>query len=165
MSKINRIPTGLQDLVGNTSQGKNPDELSNTVVPTVDMQWAWEVEKIRYNRISTQFAASYQRHTMTVPDGVMWLPISIAGEALANSGETIAFSIGILAANGINEVALNMSPIRIAVAGNEVVTCGFTWSTPTPLTAGEAVFTRCQIFNAGAARNCNLIVKFVEIRI
>ena len=48
MSKINRLPKGLQEFLGNTAQGQNPDELSQTVVPTLEMQQYHALDQMKW---------------------------------------------------------------------------------------------------------------------
>lgn len=163
MSRINRIPKGLQSLFGNTAAGKNPSELASQVLPAIDLTWAWAVDQTRFVRFNGQFAAAFQKQTLQVPSGKMWIPLSMAGEAVMNVGETIAFALGIDDESATRELALNFSPIRVATTAVEVVTAGFTWAQLHPMKAQQFFYSRCQIFSAAAARNMNLTVKVIEL--
>ncbi len=56
MSKINALPKGLQEFLGNTSQGVNPSDLLNGVRPQFDMLPFWAVDRVQQavNLISTK---------------------------------------------------------------------------------------------------------------
>ena len=47
MSKINRAPLGFQGLLGSSNQGKNPDQLSETVRAVVDLTPFLGVQSLR----------------------------------------------------------------------------------------------------------------------
>jgi len=78
MSQINQPPVGLQSLLGTKNFGKNPDDLSQIVQPTVDMFPFWASQKIRYIQEQTTTAGAGSTIETIVPDGETWLVLSAA---------------------------------------------------------------------------------------
>lgn len=79
MSRINRVPWGLQDILGSQSQGENPSELLQEVRPSFDMWPLWAQERIQYDRITGSITARGQNVNIAVPDGEYWMPIAMYG--------------------------------------------------------------------------------------
>lgn len=78
MSQINRVPQGLQDLLGSKNFGDNPADLGSIVAPTLDLftflagerlTWETSVGVVNTTGITSQF---------DVPDGELWLVDSVA---------------------------------------------------------------------------------------
>lgn len=86
MSRINRVPFGLQDLLGSTNFGDNPSELAPVVAPTLDLNlWlASERREATYGNLvaGTSDGVGGQ---LVVPEGEMWI-CSLAGITLSTIG-------------------------------------------------------------------------------
>jgi len=74
MSLINRVPKGLQDLLGSKNFGKNPAELLQQVRAAVDLLPFWAVEKINFARTigGGAITAGSAATSTAVPTGEIW---------------------------------------------------------------------------------------------
>lgn len=77
MSRIQSPPRGLQDLLGTQNFGQNPNELSQTVVPVVNMGNFYQLDKTFTPRQTVNFPVSPgvqpgDRAVIEVPAGQMW---------------------------------------------------------------------------------------------
>jgi len=80
MSRINRVPRGLQDLLGSTNQGDNPSELLGDVRAGFDIFPFWGAERLK---AITNFTANLSAATTldhAVPEGRVWLPVAMSTE-------------------------------------------------------------------------------------
>lgn len=86
MSQINRVPFGLQDLLGSQNFGDNPSELSQVVAPTLDMTPFLTAERTSYSYLSLTLAANAEIGTIVVPEGELWYCLGVGSAMKANSG-------------------------------------------------------------------------------
>jgi len=118
MSKINRVPQALQDLLGNTNQGENPAELLPAVRAGFDMFPFWSLERLRVQSNGGSNPSPIVPYAFTVPDDEAWM-IRTMSAAVANIGAAnlqIAFEFRILnvqndAVPGTNTTVVAASPI------------------------------------------------------
>ena len=99
MGKLNRPAFGLQDLLGNTAQGKNPDEFLDAVRGSVDL-WpllAMDRFAVSQTRIASGFSAIGNNIFVEVPDGEIWIPTRQALHAigLVAANTTLGVTLGI----------------------------------------------------------------------
>jgi len=73
MSRINRVPRGLQDLLGSTNQGDNPSDLLPDVRATFDIFPFWAVERLRVAFKSSVNPSTIASQFHIIPDNEMWL--------------------------------------------------------------------------------------------
>lgn len=78
MSRINRVPRGLQDLLGNINQGENPDELLEGVRAGFDIQPLWLLERLRTRRVTGTNPTNFTQYQITVPTNELWLVRTLA---------------------------------------------------------------------------------------
>lgn len=166
MSKINRIPKGLQDLFGNAAAGQNPADLLQQVRPTIDLTQLWSVEQTKYKQFVGQFGAVFQQQVIRVPEGELWIPISMSADVTtANVGESIQFVIGVADISNLFRIHLAQSPFRIATTAVETNAASFTWNQIQPLTGGEYVYAQCHQYVSALARNLNIRLKYILLKI
>lgn len=74
MSQINRVPQGLQDLLGSKNFGDNPAELSQVVAPTTDLSKFYEAERRSWFQpiTSINMTAEGAITSLAVPEGQLW---------------------------------------------------------------------------------------------
>ncbi len=75
MSRINRVPFGLQELLGSTAQGDNPSDLLQDVRASFDIEPLWHadrIESIEGTGTQQTIGAGIQ---VTIPSGEYWRPI------------------------------------------------------------------------------------------
>lgn len=166
MSKINRVPRGIQDLLGNTAQGQNPAELLQSVRPTFDLLPWWSTERIDFTNFIGSFAAVFQQQTIRVPQGELWIPISMSGDSTTTViGEEIVFVLGISDNSNTLRVHLAQSVPGVSTTALETYAAAFTWSQIQPLQSGTYVYMQCHKFNAAGARTSKLALKFIRLKI
>jgi len=73
MGVINRVPLGLQDLLGSSNQGDNPSNLAEIVAPVLDLQQYLAAER-RFFQLETavQQFSDGQGGLISVPAGELW---------------------------------------------------------------------------------------------
>lgn len=89
MSRINRVPFGLQDLLGSQNFGDNPSELGGVVAPVLDMSPYLTAERYSYKHDTDVLADNGQITTFLVPDGEIWYVLAVGGALEPASGTPI----------------------------------------------------------------------------
>ncbi len=108
MSRVNRVPYGLQNLLGAQNFGDNPSELSGIIAPTLDLwqmlkfeQRAWHIDPGAVNR-NTPGAISFK----AVPEGEMWIVEAIGCSFAKNApwavGDVVEVTASLNQAQGSN---------------------------------------------------------------
>ncbi len=73
-SRINRLPKGLQDFLGNSNFGNNPSDLSAIVSPTLDMSPFYAAETIAVYKGGQKIVSTEgDIDLVDVPPGYVWL--------------------------------------------------------------------------------------------
>lgn len=151
MSKINRLPKGLQEFLGNTAAGKNPDELSNTVFPQFDMLPFWAHDQIKY-RTTTNSAMQQSGgavYTPPIPQGEVWMPLNFSGYMTGlSAGDLIRMELSVFPITQQARLVLAVSDTYTnpaagdpgATGVNNQYSVGYQWRYPVLYGAG-AVFT------------------------
>ena len=86
MSRINRVPFGLQDLLGSQNFGDNPSELSRVVAPTLEMTPFLTAERTSYVHTSASKSTNGQIVAQVVPDGEIWYLVGCGVSVIPTSG-------------------------------------------------------------------------------
>ena len=166
MSKINRVPRGLQDILGNTAQGVNPAELRQEVMPSLDMLPLWLVEKTEWTRFVGSFAATFQQNTIQVPAGEMWIPFAISGEAVTEApGASVVHSVGYSDEPNTSRVHLGTSQAYLATENSESSICTYTWSQVQLVTADQFFFHYCQRLDNDGDVSAAFVLRFARVKI
>lgn len=164
MSRINRIPKGIQNLFGNVAAGMNPNELLQDVRPSIDLTQFWSVEQIDHVGAVGSFGAVFQQNLITVPAGQLWIPISFSLDITTTViGESVAASIGISDAANTSRVHLASTPYVVSIAALETVIATYTWNQVQPVAAQNNFYAQCHRFVAAAARNTGMRLKFIRL--
>ena len=87
MALINRVPQGLLGLLDTKTLGKNPDDLSNTIVPTVDLKDLFLVNSGLQQDIVTAAAVTSASlltpvALVSVPAGELWFVLNVTAEVI-----------------------------------------------------------------------------------
>jgi hypothetical protein len=167
MSKINTVPKGLQEFLGNTSQGVNPSELSNQVLPSFDMFKFWALDKTEYLVEQATAVATFQATFRQVPEGEIWIPLNLSYEiTLSVAAETAQIVCGIANNSRLARIYTGGSNLRTTTAATpiETVSCFTVFPELVLLAAGDSVFGQVQALNVGAARTTSLKLRFVRLR-
>ena len=97
MSKITRVPRGIQEYLGTQNQGDNPNELLQSVQPVVDFTRFYDVEKKQFQNIAFSPTAIDTTFDFQIPDDEIWI-VDQAGAVIvfagATAGDSADFAIG-----------------------------------------------------------------------
>lgn len=114
MSQINRPPIGLQSLLGSKNFGQNPSDLSQQVLPTVDLFPFWATQQLRFAKEEQTTAGGDNAPVVSiqVPEGETWAVISATMErkltlSTTNIGMNIAIDDGLTGANWFTVAAMD----------------------------------------------------------
>lgn len=138
MSRINRLPWGLQNLLGSTAQGDNPSNLEESVRPILDVTPHYELERLNSQSVSGANTAIGGSETITIPDGEVWEIVTISCSALNsfNAGGFIRMALKSRAINldtdTNNNVVLAVGPQYDVVhdVASTAVSFQFAWQPP-----------------------------------
>lgn len=165
MSKINRVPVGLQSLLGNAAAGENPDQLQQAVSPIVDLEPYWDFEKIQYAEKDTAVAAPQNGTFFTVPTGELWLPISLGGTLGGmGTGDTASLTVKVWNSVGTNPIPIAASPIRTFATSLEFLSVGFVWPRRQVFRSGQLFSIVCDDFVSGAAKTLQSAIQYVRLK-
>lgn len=162
MSKINSLPSGLQEFLGNTSQGVNPSELSNVVTPTFDISDFWKVPKTKVIRIAINFTAVYTNGSFTVPNNEIWMLVSVSGNVNILTTESAQLVISLTEQGGLNRQVIAQSDYRVAGATSETVAAHAVLPPGFMVSAGQSLYCTANMMNVAAARGGEMIMRFVR---
>ena len=76
MTEINRQPSGLSDFLKVQAGGQNPDDLSRSVRPTIDIEPLYYPDRLRAEKITFSLNAA-QKDFIAVPESEIWKVIGI----------------------------------------------------------------------------------------
>ena len=176
MSRINRVPKGLQDLLGSQNLGDNPSDLSLLVQPQVDMFPFWSAERLTViGNVTFSFSNSDAvLATFTIPDGEAWIPLHISAQAaLASVGDSVRLEIqckrfGNLAPGtpgpNISFTLASMAGLFTAISLDTIVALSFAY----PLREVWPAGTQWEVFRAGGditAANGDLRARMLYYRL
>jgi hypothetical protein len=119
MSRINRVPRGLQDLLGSHNLGVNPADMSEQVRPTIDMFPHWAGERLTtFRTTSADIAGTGTAQTYQIPNGEAWIPLFISTtiQGFESVGDQASISIRI-GQIGMQQGGLISATTRIATSG------------------------------------------------
>lgn len=166
MSRINTLPQGFQFLLGNTNQGENPADLDPNVSAGIDMFPFWGLNYVDYVAFIGQIGAVFQQQFIQVPEGELWIPLSMSGEAVTTIiGEEIQFVIGIADRANLQRVSVSQSQGVASTTAQESYNTSHEFASIQPVRAGEKFFFQCRKFNAAGARNIALRLRFIRLKI
>ncbi len=107
MSQINRVPQGLQDLLGSINFGDNPGQLGGVVAPTLDLFPFLSVERLFWDFQNIGFSVAGSLTGVTVPQGELWFVDSLASEIFTSGGPAAGdtVTLGVVLTKVINSNA------------------------------------------------------------
>lgn len=166
MSKINRVPKGLQDLFGNTAAGVNPAELLQEVRPSIDLTALWSMEQTKWRAQPGTIAAVFQQVNLRVPKGEMWIPLTMSADVTTTVvGENIGIVIGVSDESNLIRCHLAESQPVVSTTALETSTASYTWASFQPLLPDQYVYVQCHRFNAAGGRTVGLDLKYIQLKI
>lgn len=151
MSIINRLPWGLQSLLGSNSQGDNPNNLLRDVRASFDMFPLWGVDALAIGSNSGNAAVVGQATVITVPSGEIWIPITVGGFIGATTiGDELGIAIVSLDPTSTQTTRLSASLSTVMASNNEVVSQSVNFPTPVAYGPGWSFGVVCTAFAVAA---------------
>lgn len=164
MSKINRIPKALQELLGNTSQGVNPSELLSEVRPSFDMVKFWALDKVDYIASTASAAAVFANSFVQVPQGEVWIPLTLSADiTMTVIGEGAQIVIGIANNSRLARCHIAQSEYRTTTTAIETIAAVYEFPQMILLGAGDSVYYQIHFFSAAGARTTGLDLRFIRL--
>lgn len=166
MSKINSLPKGLQELLGNTSQGKNPDELSNVVYGNFDILPFWGIDKTIAQVVSANTVHVVgQGIDMNVPEGEAWYLKAASGSSFLATTESGRLSLHISNPAGTVRVTIGQSAYITAKLLTEEIVAPAIMPSGFILPSGWSLRSQWEGVDAGLANTMSLDAIFYRIRV
>lgn len=169
MGKINRIPKGLLDLLSSKSDGRNPQELADSVAPTIDLSPFYLNEKIGH-AFGTFVAGNVgDSGTIEIPSGEIWLLFAVDIEwtsAVANKTLDLTFNVEEIpsAASILSSVCIFSTGTFAIVTADDVATFCKVFDRPLPFPPG-VVFRTTTNVQIGGNTNVATNVLFYRLQI
>lgn len=179
MSRINRVPFGLQDLLGSTNQGDNPNELGEVVAPTLALDTYLSAER-RFWHAGTLTTASVDGAVISkdVPVGELWLLQSIGCTVVQNgAGGPYFAQVGATIQQAVNSdnpaVAHplahfgNFEGNANATVGSGVTVFTYEFPQPCPLFGDERIFWYINNgdFSGGRSYRIRPSVRYIKLNV
>ena len=167
MSRINRLPWGLQDLLGSNSQGDNPSELMQDVRPQFDMLPLWAVERITFaNAFRADAGAPGSSIQIVIPTGEMWIPLWLSGFVSASTiGDEFGVTLIMLDPEKTLTVSLVSPTYRIVTAATEEVHASVGFPQRTLYRAGTEFGILCNAFTVAAGvRQLRARMQYIKLQ-
>ena len=142
MTEINRQPQGLANFLSVQAGGRNPDDLSQSVRPVVNIEPFYQPDRLRAAK--TAFNLNVQQlQELIVPEGEIWklLSVSLQGQnAAANHQNFFSFWLERIPGQGLNGVPIADVNQNIVRQSNGVNTTQvYELRHPLVLTGGQRV--------------------------
>lgn len=96
MSRINRLPFGLQDFLQSKTDGENPGNLNQDVVPTIDMLRWYDATAHKFHSTVENVVTEGEFDQVTVPVGEIWFVVAVGvncRSALAGNGSDFSCAV------------------------------------------------------------------------
>lgn len=94
-SRINRVPEGLQKILGSQSLGVNPQELLGDVRPSIELFDLYTFPELEYQRGAGSLTGRGIVSSVTVPQGETWLVKHIAADIAGVTTAATRYSISL----------------------------------------------------------------------
>lgn len=138
---IQRLPTGLLDMLGMQSTGASPNEIAGVVTPTVNLGDLYLWDRVRVLTANTPNIASVNpfASTVTPPQGEQWMVYGISmtttGVVAAAAGFTAAMAIN----RGVSSLLWQLLQTPHPVTTGNLWASGIVWDTPIIMRPGDTL--------------------------
>lgn len=138
MSRINRVPAGLQSLLDSQNFGDNPSELSQVTAPTLELDKFLTKTLVRGTSDAGLQSNIGDLRGVTVPEGELWELLNISARFVntnaAGARAATRIELGLIdeeSGAGIVLVPLGFTPLpTVAAAASTAVGYGGTYTPP-----------------------------------
>lgn len=163
-SPIARRPAGLLDLLLTQQQGRNPDDLLDTVQPVLDITKFYDAERVETKALTTSVSALGGFGGIGVDAGQVW---KVYGVAFFNNFATVNQRIGIageILNKQVSDFHYHNFGIVTATGATDVNVNSFMWPNPVHWTSGDTFRGRCTSINLDAQPNISVTMQMMYVR-
>jgi hypothetical protein len=125
VSRINRVPHGLQDILGSQAQGNNPSILLQEVRPAFDMFPMWASERVESTQVQDTPTGIGFKFDIEIPEAEAWIPFYTSMRLTAvTAADAFGLEVGIRAGGTqITSVVPTQGFPRVVIqtAGDQIV--------------------------------------------
>ena len=148
MSQINRVPWGLQSLLGSKNFGRNPSQLVEAVQPTLDMSGHLSYELLKGASVLNTVTAAGQVAQLTVPDNEAWHLLSVSGRVTnASIAECYEVALQCLPRNA-GATTAELGVFAKQSDSTRAVGSGLAVHLPQPIILGPGGYVRASLIEA-----------------
>lgn len=168
MGRINRTPSGLLDLLQSKTDGKNPQDLAETVAPTLDLLDLYLLQRISHEFIVTVASGPGATNLLDVTEGEVWglfaCGVQFIGAAV---GQTMDLYVSLQqfpdAPSALSQVQIFAPPTLTAAAIGDQATAAVVFDRPIWLTPGLRI--RLTSGSSSLSANASLNMSLYRLQI
>jgi hypothetical protein len=125
MSKIHRPPRGLQHLLGSQSFGQNPDELAQSVQPTLDLTGYYSSELLKTAVVTGALAADGQVGSITFNAPVAIVAMGCEASTAISADEFVSWDLRLDDLGGTGQAVPVYESLRSQYFSGDYISTGF----------------------------------------
>jgi hypothetical protein len=174
MSRINRVPFGLQDLLGSTNQGDNPSVLDEVATPVLELGAFLSAERRWFNRVNPVSKTSDGSiDSLIVPSGEQWFVQAIGcivtpvGTGTPQVHISAACNLINNSNNGTQLHALaDLGYIEAANAGGSFCSLTYDFPNPVPFFGSEKITWYASEGNyTSVSYTCTPTIRYTKLKV
>lgn len=162
-SPISRRPAGLLDLLLSQQQGENPDNLGNSVSPTIDLTDFYETDRVSVATATANFTG-LTAVTVTVPAAENWKLYGVSASwtwATANQDLKVKFELRNIP---VSEHILASPSLQTSTGATDTGSVAFMLPHPRIIPPGTLVRCRGETINLDAQANIAVKLNVLHVR-
>lgn len=165
MSKINRPPLGLQQLLGSQNFGTNPADLEGKVRPTIELLPFYGAGVLRHAQTSGARVAAGDVCSVNLTGQVALLGLSMDCYNNLTAAETlgVALSAGYIAGNGSNQKFYFTSNLETYTNPASPVVATYTFPSPLIVEEGVTLFAEYWYKSTANSISARLSVLYYDL--
>lgn len=138
---IQRVPTGLLDMLGMQSTGVGPSEVAQLVQPVVDLGSLYLWDRVRVLTANTPNIASVNpfASTVTPPTGEQWFVYGISMTTTGVLAAATAFTAAMSINRGVSSLLWQNLMDPISASAGQLWASGRIWDTPIIMRPGDTL--------------------------
>lgn len=155
MSQINQVPVGLQSLLGSKNFGRNPADLTQAVIPTLELLPFYSQQRMSLAQQELNVTSAGQGISIEVPGNEMWLAYHLTAHVFGvNANEEVSYELSLKDNPGISADYFTLATKTYISQGaasiNESDSVEVTFPQPVALGPGWQIYVRNTGFSGTA---------------
>lgn len=148
-SLIQRIPWGLLAALGIKGTGRNPNELSDTVAPVIDVAGYYASPFFEIVTDTKNVQNVGDNVQLEVPAGETWRVYGIGAEMTPTTGTSYKLYVGFRAGGGSSRfLRVQAMPAVVTAVATELITISHFFAKPIVLPPGSSLIGQLQLTQA-----------------